>query len=56
MEKQNKITRRRFLGKVVGGTTAAIVLPNLADAAEKSKLPVYRYIRFLNFLLLEMLY
>ena len=37
MDKHNKITRRRFLGKVVGGTTAAIVLPNLTSAAEKSK-------------------
>jgi predicted aldo/keto reductase-like oxidoreductase len=37
METQNKITRRRFLGKVVGGTTAAIVLPNLTAAAEKAK-------------------
>jgi hypothetical protein len=37
MNAHNKITRRRFLGKVVGGTTAAIVLPNLTTAAEKSK-------------------
>jgi predicted aldo/keto reductase-like oxidoreductase len=37
METQNKITRRRFLGKVVGGTAAAIILPNLTTAAEKSK-------------------
>ena len=37
METQNKITRRTFLGKVVGGTTAAIILPNLTAAAEKSK-------------------
>jgi hypothetical protein len=37
METQTKFTRRRFLGKVVGGTTAAILLPNLTAAAEKSK-------------------
>jgi predicted aldo/keto reductase-like oxidoreductase len=37
MDAQNKITRRRFLGKVVGGTTVAIVLPNLTAAAEKAK-------------------
>jgi len=37
MDKHNKITRRRFLGKVVGGTTAAFVLPNLTSAAEKSR-------------------
>ncbi|MHC4656127.1 MAG: aldo/keto reductase [Planctomycetota bacterium] len=38
METHNKITRRRFLGKVIGGTTAAIILPNLtAVAAKKSK-------------------
>ncbi len=37
MDAQNKITRRRFLGKVVGGTTAAIVLPKLTSAAEKPK-------------------
>lgn len=37
MDKHNKITRRRFLGKVVGGTTAAIVLPSLTTAAEISK-------------------
>ena len=37
METHNKITRRRFLGKVVGVTTAAILLPNLTAAAEKSK-------------------
>jgi len=37
MNAQNKITRRRFLGKFVGGTTAAIVLPNLTTAAEKAK-------------------
>ncbi len=36
METQNKITRRRFLGKVVGSTTAALVLPGLTPAAEKS--------------------
>ena len=36
MDTHNKITRRRFLGKVVGGTTAAIVLPNLTAAAKKS--------------------
>ncbi|MBW8039581.1 MAG: aldo/keto reductase [Planctomycetes bacterium] len=37
METHNKITRRMFLGKVVGGTTAAILLPNLTAAAKTSK-------------------
>ena len=37
METHNKITRRRFLGKIVGGTTAAILLPNLTTAAKTSK-------------------
>jgi len=37
MNANNQITRRKFLGKVVGGTAAAIVLPNLTSAAEKSK-------------------
>jgi predicted aldo/keto reductase-like oxidoreductase len=37
MDAHNKITRRRFLGKVVGGATAAIILPTLTSAAEKSK-------------------
>src|SRR4030043_917898 len=37
MDAHNKITRRRFLGKGVGGATAAIILPTLTSAAEKSK-------------------
>ena len=36
METHNKITRRTFLGKVIGGTTAAIILPNLTAAAAKT--------------------
>lgn len=37
MNTHNKITRRKFLGRVVGGTTAAIMLPNLAAASEQPK-------------------
>jgi len=37
MSKRKEITRRKFLGNVVAGTTAAVVLPHLAAESEKKK-------------------
>jgi len=41
MDTQDKITRRKFLGNIIVGTTAVISLPNLAaESKEKSSKPV----------------
>ena len=43
MDTHNKISRRKFLGSIIAGTTAAITLPNLAAESkeETSKLTVH---------------